>query len=564
MQRLEGQGRDRLTGRTALQAVIDGLSANVAVLDAAGTITAVNASWTRFAAENGDPGDARTGRGANYLRACRVDDLGDRELAERAAAGIGAVLRHEELTFSLEYPCHSPDVERWFVLLVAPFGDSGAVVAHVDVTADHLTRNHPLSGIPSRALAEGQVEAAIASAQPAGGEVSVLYVDVDDFKEVNDTLGHDVGDALLEAVQARLVAVVPPGCDVRRFASDEFVAVVPGSTRSRAGELAGAIGEAMRRPFDLGPDRIMSTVSIGVARYPSDAVSARELVQCADAAMSEGKRAGRDTWRHFDGGVGARRRRRLDVSRGLRRALAAQQFELHYQPQVALADGQVVGVEALLRWHCPALGDPSPAEFVPIAESTGRILPIGWWAMARAIAQMVRWRDEGLSPGVLAVNVSIGHFSQPGFADGVVELLSDVGWPPELLELEITEHMAIRQRDLSISVMEDLRAVGVRFALDDFGSGYSSLANLQAFPLHTAKIDRSFIAALGHGERAGALVAAMVGLIGSLGLECVAEGVQTQDQADFLSAARCPTVQGFRFARPMPPVALASWVRARS
>jgi diguanylate cyclase (GGDEF)-like protein len=541
---------------------MDRLNANVAVLDPAGRVTAVNAAWVRFAAENGDPLGAATGVGADYLAACNTSaHLPDGSIAARAVAGVRAVLGRQAAGFSLEYPCHSPEIERWFVLLVAPLDGDGAVVAHVDVTEDRRTMDDPRRGPPNRALVEGQIEVAIAATHLAGGEVAVLYVDVDDFKEVNDTLGHGVGDALLESIAERVHDLLPAACTAWRFASDEYVVVLPGTSRGEAQQVATALAEAMRRPFELGPDTVLVTVSIGIARYPADASTAQELVRCADAAMAEGKRDGRDTWRSFDDDVAARRARRLQVSRGLRAALAGHELSLHYQPQLALADGRVVGVEALLRWRCPALGDPSPSEFIPVAESTGRILPIGRWVLDESIAQMARWRAAGLAPGVLAVNVSSRHLSQPGFAEDLIELLERADLPPELLELEITEHGAIRERELSIRVMRDLRGAGVRLALDDFGCGYSSLANMAALPLNTAKIDRSFVADLGKDERARALVRSMAALVRSMGLTCVAEGVQTADQAEFLAAIGCDVVQGFRYASPMPAEELATWLQ---
>jgi diguanylate cyclase (GGDEF)-like protein len=555
-----------MTGRraeTGIQEVLDGLTAHVAVLDQDGTITAVNEAWRQFARDGGDPTLGATGPGVDYLAACRTDVLPFGEVAAEAVSGLRAVLAGEREAFSLEYPCPTPLGQRWFVVLVVPFGQAGVVVTHVDVTADRRPMDDPLSPVPSRTLVEGQVEAAIAAAHPAGAEVAVLYVDVDDFKEVNDTLGHDLGDRLLLAVSERIRASTPPATSVRRYASDEFVVVIPGAGRAQAAEVAAELGRGLREPFDLDGDRVMVTVSIGVACYPSDARAARDLVRCADAAMGEGKRGGRDTWRFYDPGVAARRHRRLTLGTSLRGALQRHEFALHYQPQIGLADGEVVGVEALLRWHAEALGDPRPAEFIPVAESTGRIVPIGWWALHEAVAQVARWRDDGLLLGVLAVNVSGRHFSQPAFADRLLELLGGFDWPAERLELEITEHQAMRQRDTSIRVMEELRREGVRFALDDFGSGYSSVVNLRAFPLHTAKIDASFVAAIDQDERSRALVASMVALIGSLGLTSVAEGVQTQAQVDFLADAACDVVQGFRYAPGMPPDVAAPWLRQR-
>lgn len=543
-----------------LQSVIDRLKANVAMIDQDGRVTAVNASWVRFACENGDPGAGPSGVGTDYFAACDTSArVADGEVAARAVAGIRCVLRGQASEFSLEYPCHSPGSERWFVLLVVPLPRGGAVVTHVDVTEERRAMDDPLRGTPSRALVEGQVEVAIAAAHLAGEDVVVLYVDVDDFKEVNDTLGHSVGDALLEGVASRLKDVMPPGGAVRRFASDEYVAVLPGASQVDAERVATHIAQALRAPFEIGPDTVLATVSIGMARYPGDARTAQELVRCADAAMAECKRSGRDTWRFFDDGVAARRARRLQLSRGLRGALAGEQFSLRYQPQLALADSRVVGVEALLRWRCPPLGDPSPSEFIPVAESTGRILPIGRWVLSEAIKQMAQWRGAGLTMGVLAVNVSGRHLSQPGFTEEVLDLLSRFDLPAELLELELTEHVGIRQWDLSIRVMRRLCAAGVRFAIDDFGCGYSSLANLAGLPLHKAKIDRSFIAAL-DDERVRALVRSMVPLIRSMGLTCVAEGVQTEGQAAFLAGIECDAVQGFRYASPMAAEDLVTWL----
>ncbi len=554
-----------LPGGDDLQSVIDRLNANVAMIDEEGRITAVNAAWGRFASENGDPSGAATGVGADYFAACDTSGgLPDGGVAARAVSGIRAVLTGQLTDFALEYPCHSPRSRRWFVLLVAPLGEGRAVVTHVDVTEDRRAMDDPACGTPSRALVEGQVEIAIATAHPTGAGVAVLYVDVDDFKEVNDTLGHSVGDALLESVATRLNDLAPSRCTVRRLASDEYVVVLPGASRAEAERVAIHIAQAMRAPFEIGPDTVLVTVSTGIARYPGDAGTAQELVRCADAAMAEGKRGGRDTWRFFDDGVAARSARRLQLSRGLRGALAGEQFALCYQPQLALADRRVVGVEALLRWRCPPLGDPSPSEFIPIAESTGRILPIGRWVLGEAIKQRALWQGEGVATGVLAVNVSGRHLSQPGFAEELLELLGRFHLPAELLELELTEHVGIRQRDLSISVMHRLRSAGVRFAIDDFGCGHSSLANLAGLPLHTAKIDRSFIAALDQDERAQALVRSMVALIRAMGLTCVAEGVQTAEQAAFLAGIQCDAVQGFRYASPMAAEELVTWLSPTS
>jgi diguanylate cyclase (GGDEF)-like protein len=550
-------------GVGSVQEVIDGLASHVAVLAGDGTIEMVNEAWRKFAQRGGDPDLRGTGPGVSYLDACCCGDVPFGQTACEAAAGIRAVLARERAGYSLEYLCPTPMGERWFVLLAVPFGASGAVVAHVDVTSDRRPMDDPLSPVPSRSLVEGQVEAAIVSAHPDGSEVAVLYIDVDDFKEVNDTLGHDVGDQLLVAVAQRLGEATPRGTSVRRYASDEYVVVVSGIRRAEAAELAAELAQCLREPFEIGGDRVMVTASIGVACYPSDAGGARDLVRCADAAMGEGKRGGRDTWRFFDRGVEARRHRRLVLGTGLRGALHRHEFRLHYQPQVRLADGAVVGVEALLRWHADGLGDPSPAEFVPVAESTGRIVPIGWWALNEAVEQVVRWREDGLSLGVLAVNVSGRHFSEPGFGERLLGVLGGFDWPTHRLELEITEHQAIRQRDTSIRVMEELQREGVRFALDDFGSGYSSVANLRAFPLHTAKIDSSFVAEVGRDPQAGALVASMVALVRSLGLTSVAEGVQTETQAAFLATTGCEVVQGFRYAPGMPPEAAARWLRDR-
>ncbi|MGB7983441.1 MAG: bifunctional diguanylate cyclase/phosphodiesterase [Candidatus Nanopelagicales bacterium] len=548
----------------ALQTAIDDLAANVAVLDADGCIVAVNEAWVRFATDNGDRGGLRTGPGRNYLTCIDCDAAIDGSTARAAVDGVRSVLSGSANSFALEYPCHSPQREAWFVMLVAQFGAHGVVVAHVDVTPDHRPLHDPMSPTPSGALVTGQVELAIAAAQPNADEIAVLYVDVDDFKEVNDSIGHDAADALLVAVAARLRQVAGARSMVRRFASDEFVVVAPGATRSAAGQLAARIGQEMRAPFELGSDTAMITVSVGVAHYPDDAATAADLVRRADDAMGESKRQGRDTWLFHDDTVARRRSRRLALSRGLRRSMSDQQLRMTYQPQVRLADGAAVGLEALLRWDCPELGDPSPAEFVPVAESTGRILPIGWWALSAAVAQVAQWRSAGLHPGVLAVNVSARHFGQPHFADRVLELLTRFDQPAEQLELEVTETSAIRQREAGLQAMGQLTQAGVCLALDDFGTGYSSLANLSVFPLCTAKIDSTFVARIDGEPDSRPRVAAMVDLIQSMGLRCVAEGVQTQAQDDFLRACHCDVVQGFSYAPPLRPEEVVTWLHDRS
>ena len=416
-----------------------------------------------------------------------------------------------------------------------------------------------LTGAPTRRLLLERISELIDDSAMTGHEFALLYLDIDDFKGINDSLGHESGDLLMIATLGRLREQLSPEDLVARLSGDEFVVVIPNTNQEEAARAAEQVASAMRLPFVVESNLIHTSVSIGIALYPRDGTGANALLRSGDTAMYEVKHEGRNSWRFFDSETFSLQERRGAIVRGLRQALDSGEFRLFYQPQVDIAKRVMTGVEVLLRWNNSELGNPSPAEFIPIAEAGGSILAIGEWVLSQSLHQVAEWRRRGMGDIDLAVNVSGRHFGQAGFADVVVRELARSGWPSERLELEITENWAMRRPESSAEVMRVLHDQGIRFALDDFGTGYSSLANLRLFPIDTIKIDCSFVWQIGVDPAGEAVVRSIIALAEELSMRCVAEGVETAEQSDYLRRRRCTTVQGYLYARPMPADELWQW-----
>ncbi|KQY90298.1 bifunctional diguanylate cyclase/phosphodiesterase [Pelomonas sp. Root1444] len=441
-----------------------------------------------------------------------------------------------------------------------------------EARAQRLAMFDALTGLPNRHLLADRASQAIDIARRGDEPLAVLFLDLDHFKNVNDSLGHRIGDTLLTQLAARLRGAVREQDTVARTGGDEFVLVLPLTDIAGAAHLATKLMALASAPFQVDQQELTVTPSMGIAMFPTDGDDFDMLFKCADAAMYRAKKDGRNAYRFFTSEMQAQSARALQLENALRRALERDQLSLHYQPQFALdADGgdgeygaggaaRILGAEALLRWHHPELGWVSPAEFIPIAEATGLILPIGEWVLREALSQLRRWDAAGLPELTMAVNLSAVQFRHDDLPELVARVLGELGMPAERLELELTEGAAMDNPAVAITVMNDLHARGVRLSIDDFGTGYSSLSYLKKFRVGKLKIDQSFVRDLTEDAEDRAIVDAVIRMAGALGLQTLAEGVETAGQLDFLRRHGCEAVQGYLFSRPLPAAAFAEFV----
>jgi diguanylate cyclase len=418
----------------------------------------------------------------------------------------------------------------------------------------HMATHDPLTRLPNRALMKDRLNQAIHHMHRAGGRFGVLFLDLDRFKAVNDSLGHGVGDELLKTVAERLNACVREGDTVARISGDEFVLIIEdiGDDDGIIDEVAKRVAAQLRTPFLLAGQEMLVTGSIGISRYPEDGQEAELLLMNADAAMYNSKANGRNSICSYLASMNSGSVSRLELNRDLQHALEREQLELHYQPCVRLNTGEVFGVEALLRWRHPIRGLLAPDDFIPLAEESGLIVPIGDWVIRQACSQASAWHQQGLPQLKMAVNLSALQLQQPGLAEQVAEALEASGHPAALLELELTETQLMRDVDTAIAATQALRQLGVGIAIDDFGTGYCSLSYLQRFPVTTLKLDRSFVQEALNKPSAAAIARSVIGLGKSLELEVLAEGIETAEQLAFLRAHQCDAGQGYLFSRPLP------------
>jgi diguanylate cyclase (GGDEF)-like protein/PAS domain S-box-containing protein len=418
---------------------------------------------------------------------------------------------------------------------------------------ERLAHYDKLTGLPNRAMLQDRLAQALLRAQRSETLVAVLFLDLDRFKEVNDSLGHAVGDALLHEVAKRIGGCLRSTDTVARLGGDEFTVLLEGVHRVEEIErVAGKILTAVARPLRLGAHELAVSTSIGATVYPLDDQDQDTLLKNADMAMYHAKQEGRNNIQFFSPEMGTHSERRLDLTTGLRHALERGELSAHYQPLVEVKSGRLVGLEALLRWENPDFGRVSPAQFIPIAEDTGLIVPIGEWMLRAACRQMRAWRRAGCAPGYVAVNLSPRQFRQQDVVELVYRVLREYSMPPDSLELEITESTVMQRTEEAIMKMRRLRQLGVRIAIDDFGTGYSSLAYLQRFPVHTLKVDQSFVRDIRSDKDKAAIVSTVIGLARSLKLTALAEGVETREQLEFLRREGCELYQGYLYSRPLP------------
>jgi len=422
-----------------------------------------------------------------------------------------------------------------------------------------LSYTDALTGLPNRRLLADRIETALALAKRDGTPFALLFLNLDRFNHLNETLGRDFGDRVLLDVAERITTCVRQIDTVARLGGDEFVVLANQADERGAETTAWRVMESLKQPFTQGGMSFTVTASIGLALYPNDGANMDELVRRCDAAMREVKHAGRAGFRfHRPQAPNANglSRSRMRLDHAMRQALAQDRFRLHYQPQVDLRSGEVVGTEALIRWRDPELGEVSPGEFIPVAEESGFIIAIGDWVLRRAVAQAAAWVAAG-TPMTVSVNVSALQFQQPGFVDGVASVLREAGLAAPWLELELTESILIQDAQDAMLRLQALAQLGVKLAIDDFGTGYSSLAYLKRFPIGRLKIDRSFISGLPSEESDVAIVQAILHMGRALHLQVVAEGVENEAQRQFLQDAGCDLYQGYLFAPALDAAAFA-------
>jgi diguanylate cyclase (GGDEF)-like protein/PAS domain S-box-containing protein len=421
----------------------------------------------------------------------------------------------------------------------------------------HQSFHDPLTDLPNRTLFLDRLGQALARSRRTGHGAAVLFLDLDRFKTINDSLGHELGDELLVAIARRLESVIRPGDTIARFGGDEFTVVCeelpPGRARERAGEIAARLSTELADPFVLQGGEIYLGASIGIAVAVTGEERPEELLRDADAAMYHAKEQGRGRFVVFDDAMRARALARHAIETALHRAVERGEFRVFYQPIVSLTHERCVGAEALVRWQHPERGLVTPGEFVPLAEETGLIIGLGSWVLEEAARQAARWQEETSEPFFVSVNLSARQLAQPDLAEAIASALDAANLEPDRLCLEITESVLMDDADVTLAALERVRALGVRFSIDDFGTGYSSLAYLKRFPVDAVKIDRSFTDGLGIDAGDTAIVSAVIGLSHALGLDVVAEGVETEAQLAELSLLGCDQAQGYLFATPRPP-----------
>ena len=450
---------------------------------------------------------------------------------------------------------------------VSPIHDSeghatGAVMVFRDVSAarvmaqqmTHSAEHDFLTGLPNRMLLNDRIGQAIALAGRYTSQAAVLFLDLDGFKHVNDSLGHPTGDKLLRSVAQRLGECVREADTVSRQGGDEFVVLLAAVDRQEdAAVVAGRMLEVVAEPHSIDGHDLHITTSIGVSVFPDDGRDAETLIKNADTAMYQAKESGRQAYRFFEAAMNVRAVERQSIEESLRRALERQELVLAYQPKVDLGTGAIVGAEALIRWTHPTRGLISPTQFIPVAEDCGLIVPIGNWVLRDACRQAQAWVDAGLPPATMAVNVSAMELRHETFLDGLFGILRETGLDPRSLELELTESALMKNAESAASILRAVRERGIQIAVDDFGTGYSSLSYLRKFQIDALKIDQSFVRQIAAGAEDTSIVTAVISMARSLRLRVIAEGVETAEQVAFLEAHQCDEAQGFFYSPPVPP-----------
>jgi diguanylate cyclase (GGDEF)-like protein len=434
--------------------------------------------------------------------------------------------------------------------------------AHMARHASYVETHDALTDLPNRQALLAELAAKLADAHTSNRRLALLLIDLDQFKNINDGLGHAVGDLLLQQFADRLRSMIRDEDSLVRLGGDEFVLLLAdGYDESIPAHMAQRVLDTASVPFNVDGQELNITCSVGITVFPHDGSNGEALLQHADAALYEAKFSGRNAYRFFTQEMNDRVGERVRLESRLRRAFAQKQLKLYYQPQYRVDDGKLVGLEALLRWHDPEEGPIAPSRFIPIAEQCGLIKPIGAWVLVEACRQAAEWQRQGLPPVVMAVNLSAVQLVATNLVDSVQSVLDDSGLSPEWLELEITESMLMTDTERTMKDLADLRKLGVKVAIDDFGTGYSSFAYLKKLPVDKIKIDKSFVDDISDDPNSRAIVHAIIAVAGSLGLHTIAEGVETQDQFKLLKDSGCDMVQGYLYSPAVPVESIAKLIQ---
>jgi len=411
-----------------------------------------------------------------------------------------------------------------------------------------------ITGLPNKLLFFDRLKTALADAKRSDTKLAVIVIDLDNFRTINDTLGHDVGDKLLLQVAEKIKGLLRESDTVARLGGDEFVILQTGlKDINDVTKVAERILEKFRNPWFLEGREYYITASLGISIYPNDGQDEKALVRNADIAMSRAKETGKNNYELFMESMKKKMIDKLDLENDLRHAIEKEEFVLFYQPQIALATGEIIGVEALIRWQREGVGLVQPMEFIPAAEESSLIIPLGEWILRTACLQNVRWINSGIKPVLMAVNLSAKQFQQRNLVEMIEKVLDETGMDPTLLELEITESTAMLDVDFTVKVLKRLKDMGIRISLDDFGTGYSSLNYLKILPIDSLKIDKSFVHDLTSSPSEEAIAKSVINLAHKLNLLVVAEGVETKDQLELLKNHMCDKVQGYLLSKPVPP-----------
>jgi len=540
----------------------------ILITDARFQVLEVNQGFVEI---SGYQRDEIIGRDPNLLRAVRREDEKHYDEIARIVyskgqwAGEVWSRRKNGETFPL-----------WLSVSVVK-GDEDEVINYVAVFTDitqrkeseqqlHFLANHDaLTGLPNRALLQERIKNALSRAKRSSRhpQIALLFIDIDRFKVINDTLGHNAGDLLLQEVARRLVSCLRSTDSIARQGGDEFVVLLEQfSDAQTLSIVARKIMTALAKPFSLSGQEVYISVSIGISVSPHDGNDLHTLMKNADAAMYRAKEQGKNTFQFYAADINLHSFERLALENSLRRAIERDELVLYYQPKVDLKTGRITSAEALLRWEHPDLGLILPLQFIALAEETGLIVPIGGWALGEVCRQNMAWQNVGLAPISIAVNLSSRQFDDNKLYDTVTGALTSSGLDPNWLELEITESLVMRNADYTFDVLQRIRDIGVHISIDDFGTGYSSLSYLKRFPVDSLKVDRSFIRDVPQDVDDVAITQAIIAMAHSLGLKVIAEGVETEEQLDFLRELKCDQVQGYIFSEPIPADEFAALLRS--
>ncbi|MFB9243611.1 EAL domain-containing protein [Massilia antarctica] len=522
-----------------------------------------------------EKGGMAAGRLIGRTRWETVDGMQDSDWGK---AHMAQLLAREAFT-DLEYQTVDEHGDtRWFSINGQPVFDTGGVFrgyrgTGTDITArklteqriQHIAQHDVLTGLPNRSLLQDRLSQAVVYSQRSERPAWILLIDLDRFKFVNDSMGHKAGDVVLMTVAARLRAALRDSDTVARLSGDEFVVILTEHDDQRLqADMVQRLMDAVAQPVPLGTKEFFVTCSIGVAIFPTDGTPADGLIEHADIAMYRAKKLGRNNYQFYTPAMNDEAQERVRIEGALRNALERNQFVLHYQPQVNLASGQIVGMEALIRWQHPELGVVAPNRFISVAEETGLIVPIGAWVMRTACAQNKAWQDAGLGMLRVAVNLSARQFGAPNLLADIGDVLASTGLAPALLEIELTESLFMSDVTLAVELLHSMKALGVNLSIDDFGTGYSSLSYLSRFPIDVLKIDRSFVSDITRDANDAAIVASIIALAHNLKLSVIAEGVETAEQLDYLRRHGCDEMQGYYFSRPLAAPAFEALLRERA